>query len=721
MATNEQDFLDRIRASRMEDILRIAESTSRTPRPRPGAAEQILSIPAVARINRALQPETPEEMAALLGGSFVAGPAMDVADIGLGALEGDPTRTLFGLAGLALPFVTGTQIRVGSRTLSGRAAEIFKDLLRRSPGSSHEELADVAQRRATVEAERAASAARQSPQREGIASLDPRYSDPDVPEEAMVYRGSEYPEERRARQQAEDGPQPEIPDEDQFTQIDLFGDVEDIPTSVQDASFRNIPIEDPAAREALTLARAEGTPDALTLVSEARPISGETAETLAKSAIRQTPDPRSGDAFEFAAQSIWAQGAESPMAIAEALRKQFPDMSDAEFAYRFPRAIERISETEEVLRQVPRMPPVPTGGEKRFLEALFGPRAGRAQGPLRDNPVMSRGRLTGYSSPRPKQTSLPGLPGIHQVDTRGLMDEGVPVRPVPTRAQILSRPRAAQDQAMVDILDRRFGLFDPERPIKMEVEAPPGSRVVEGRGAQRLSRRDMEDLLAEGELSFAGKTGTMPLGHGQFGRSTQSSIDMNAILNEAMTLPQFERMERSDVIDVLKEALAYHRPRYAYDVAYSTMEKSGRNAARILEDVFKLVDPSTQNPAQVLAQRGSPEGGLRSLFEDISLRAPRDTREAREAFRRKSRRARVREAVLEDIPDPVRERLEVMERMQELVVPTRRVDPEAFERAYSGDPTGRYDPLGQLARGGRGLTPKRAYRLANPDWATRGP
>ena len=69
MATNEQDFLDRIRASRMEDILRIAELTSRTPRPRPGAAEQILSIPAVARINRALQPETPEEMAALLGGS----------------------------------------------------------------------------------------------------------------------------------------------------------------------------------------------------------------------------------------------------------------------------------------------------------------------------------------------------------------------------------------------------------------------------------------------------------------------------------------------------------------------------------------------------------------------------------------------------------------------------------------------------------------------------
>ncbi len=553
MATNEQDFLDRIRASRMEDILRIAGSTPRTAEAELGLAERILATPSIARVNRALQPETPEEMAALLGGSFVAGPAMDVADIGLGALEGDPTRTLFGLAGLALPFVTGTQIRVGSRTLSGRAAEIFEDLLRRSPGSSHEELADVAQRRATVEAERAASAARQSPQREGIASLDPR--SPDVPEGTMVYRGGEYPEERRARQQAEDGPQPEIPDEGQFTQIDLFGDVEDIPTSVQDASFRNVPIEDPAAREALTVARNEGTPDALTLVSEARPMSGETAETLVGSAIRQAQDPRSGDAFRFALQGVWGQGAEDIGSMWRVMRENFPDMPNEEFNRKFFNTLAEIQETEEVLSEIPDLLP-------------FGPQAGRAQGVIRDNPVMSRGRLTGYPSPRRGQTSLPGLPGISGVLGRNetLFDEetGEVAQRALLRSELLGQ-QTPLDRAADRIIQRRAGNIDLDELPAMRAGDPDEDMLP----VERLfDPEDAYDLRTERErLSEL------------FGDDIPTSLDFNSIKAEMRMMDEFSDASDKDIIDAIRNALSTSSRPIAGRVGRATLETSGRNAA----------------------------------------------------------------------------------------------------------------------------------------------
>jgi hypothetical protein len=362
---------------------------------------------------------------------------------------------------------------------------------------------------------------------------------------------------------AEDGPQPEIPDEDQFTQINLFGDVEDIPTSVQDASFRNIPIEDPAAREALTMARAEGTPDALTLVSEARPISGETAETLAKSAIRQTPDPRSGDAFEFAAQSIWAQGAESPMAIAEALRKQFPDMLEAEFADRFSRAIERISETEGVLSQISRK-----SGEEKLLEAMFGSRAGRAQGVIRDNPVMSRGRLTGYSSPRRGQTSLPGLPGISGVLGRNetLFDEetGEIAQRALLRSELLGQ-QTPLDRVADRIIQRRAGNIDLDEVPAMRAGDPDEDMLP----AERMfNPEDAYDLRTERErLSEL------------FGDNIPTSLDFNSIKEEIRMMYGFSDASDADIIDAIRNALSTSSRPIAGRVGRETLKTSGKDAA----------------------------------------------------------------------------------------------------------------------------------------------
>jgi hypothetical protein len=118
------------------------------------------------RINRMLQPETGAETAGLIGASMVpgVGEAIDVADIGLGLRERSPSRVLTGLAGLAIPFATGTTIRVGAKTLSGRAADMFKTLKRLNPKRASEELAEQAEQIAARELERVSSS-------EGIASL----------------------------------------------------------------------------------------------------------------------------------------------------------------------------------------------------------------------------------------------------------------------------------------------------------------------------------------------------------------------------------------------------------------------------------------------------------------------------------------------------------------------------------------------------------------------
>jgi len=84
-------------------------------RPRPPWAErvaaQVRSVP--RRINRALQPETGGETAALVGASMVpgVGEAIDIADIIAGARTGDLPRMGWGAAGFTIPFVAGSALR----------------------------------------------------------------------------------------------------------------------------------------------------------------------------------------------------------------------------------------------------------------------------------------------------------------------------------------------------------------------------------------------------------------------------------------------------------------------------------------------------------------------------------------------------------------------------------------------------------------------------------
>jgi len=93
--------------------------------PRPSWAErvaaQVKSVP--RRINRALQPETPEGTAALVGASMVEplGTGIDLADILAGALTGDLPRMGWGALGAAVPFASGTALK----RVVGEIAESF--------------------------------------------------------------------------------------------------------------------------------------------------------------------------------------------------------------------------------------------------------------------------------------------------------------------------------------------------------------------------------------------------------------------------------------------------------------------------------------------------------------------------------------------------------------------------------------------------------------------
>jgi hypothetical protein len=104
-------------------------------RPRPPWAErvaaQVRSVP--RRINRALQPETGGETAALVGASMVpgVGEGIDIADIIAGARTGDLPRMGWGAAGFALPLVAGSTLRKiaqrGARRITGPAIRIKVD------------------------------------------------------------------------------------------------------------------------------------------------------------------------------------------------------------------------------------------------------------------------------------------------------------------------------------------------------------------------------------------------------------------------------------------------------------------------------------------------------------------------------------------------------------------------------------------------------------------
>ena len=103
--------------------------------PRPSWAEriaaQVRSVP--RRINRALQPETAGETAALVGASMTpgVGEGIDIADIVAGMRTGDIPRMGWGALGLALPLVAGSTLRrvaqQGARRIAGPAIRIKVD------------------------------------------------------------------------------------------------------------------------------------------------------------------------------------------------------------------------------------------------------------------------------------------------------------------------------------------------------------------------------------------------------------------------------------------------------------------------------------------------------------------------------------------------------------------------------------------------------------------
>jgi hypothetical protein len=96
-------------------------------------AAQVRSVP--RRINRALQPETAGETAALVGASMAEplGTGIDIADIIAGARTLDFPRIGWGAAGLATPFVAGSAMRQmakrgGVNTLPSRIARKWEDM-----------------------------------------------------------------------------------------------------------------------------------------------------------------------------------------------------------------------------------------------------------------------------------------------------------------------------------------------------------------------------------------------------------------------------------------------------------------------------------------------------------------------------------------------------------------------------------------------------------------
>lgn len=105
--------------------------------PRPSWAErvaaQVRSVP--RRINRALQPETAGETAALVGTSMTEplGTSIDVADIIAGFATRDLPRVGWGALGFATPFVAGSAMRNvvkhgGLKALPGRISHKWEDL-----------------------------------------------------------------------------------------------------------------------------------------------------------------------------------------------------------------------------------------------------------------------------------------------------------------------------------------------------------------------------------------------------------------------------------------------------------------------------------------------------------------------------------------------------------------------------------------------------------------
>ena len=372
--------------------------------------------------------------------------------------------------------------------------------------------------------------------------------------------------------------------------------------------FRNKPIDDPAAREAVTSGRlrVEDLPE--------RPTE-EQMDSALQSIVRGVSDERSGDAFDYVVQRA-LMSFETPAEAAAAVRRQFPNMSDAEFAERFGSAVDRVAETQKALeagrgiRSLTR--------EQKFLQAYS---------PQQQRSIREQG--AGLEGTAPVRAE-----GMYDVET--LQQPSSPLR----RADLLSEP-TEMDLAASKIIQRRAGLTDVDEMSAVRAGDPTDRyEPVEG----LLDREELGDLRTERER-LEDVYGEIPTG-----------LDFNSIVNEV--LDQFPGVTRSEAISAVRNALNASSSDVAISVGRATLEESGENAARFL---MSGVDTGA---------KGQKSRRRRNMLRRTGAEKARNTERLRQ---------------------------------------------EAFERAYSGDPTERFDPLGQYTGAGS-RTPKREYRLANPDW-----
>jgi hypothetical protein len=666
MATNEQDFLD--------------------------------------RIDRLLMPETMAGTGAVIGASMLpfVGAGIDIADIGYGIRNRDPIRASLGLAGLVLPGVTGRTLQaMRAAPEASRASSIrkrFREILGREPADSprpQQELLKQAadevdqeialERAAAKTAETGVDLERElaeSMQRQGIASL-----------EESALRTAPGRVIMRAGEEVDDLPQGNLaitPEDVRRQQMErLSRSLDDDQADVLD-SGQTFQVPDPVTLEDLELDMR----------------LREEVDSIAAAALKQAGrDEMSGDALEFATQALMLRGLTRP-AIVDSMSRVFSDiptplleteidsaiartaesMIDVEFfdprMQEFPRFKERALPVEELGELaadaesvLQRMTP-----EERLLEAIR-----RVDEPhLRTEPVVDRtdlelvrgtsgseikykrdkdGRLIGTrKTGKPSKEGTAGLEGTMGVPAaKGLgrdlqgpeMRDRVKEGP-PTRGQIIGSEHAAREQRVADVLARLMGDVDPELEGVTRIERPADRGVA---GRQRVEY----ETLPSGEQVrrvFETKAGDAPqealpippvdledLGPGdiwapdrfpktlmsdsevfdfvdpktkgvQRGRRVaamgQNPMDINAIKNALRQMPEFEGMTNNQVLGVIQRFLGGKGWRHVYRVYNDTSNASGKKAADAL--VGKVIKTGEAKEALVVPMYFKDgQGGLSML------------------------------------------------------------------------------------------------------------
>jgi len=390
----------------------------------------------------------------------------------------------------------------------------------------------------------------------------------------------------------------------------------------------------------------------------AEPASPEELSQLATDAARQaTRAAASGDPVANAVQNIYWQGTGDPEEIFNRLRTSnaFEDLSDLELRNQIVDGLDKIAETQRVLGEI-----VPVEAARQIPYTGADP----ARLTIRDNPLYARGSLTGYASPVRGQSAAAGLPGIAQVKIAPELrdvETGARARAVPTRAQMLSAPTKMHLDAN-EIIQRRAGLTDLDEASRMRLGDPTETHMpaeglvdVSQEFDLRTPREKLDDLIDSPG--------------GEALEATKNSLDINDIVDEMKLMDEYKDVPRSELFNAVADVLPTMARNVSTQVGRETLKKSGRNAA-----TYAMGGVDT-------GQRGQRSAARRNFLQ----RAEQE--EAARIARAEAARLEQREAFA-GIP---------------------------FLRAYSGDPAPAFDPLFQY-RGAGSMTPKRQFRLENPNW-----